>query len=178
MCVCVLYVCVCLVCVCVSCMCVCVLYVCVCLVYVCVLYICVCACVFACIIHAFVSCKYVFIRMCSLIRMCSHQHSYLASMYSCICVCMHMCLGIYMHVCVYAYVSTHVQDLKCVLSTHEQDFLIPCDHSVDLAIAIGGSCELIEFAHNGHMVSLLYAHAYICVYTYFMRMRMYAYLHS
>ena len=50
---------------------------------------------------------------------------------------------VYVHVCVYAYDSTHIQD-----------FLIPSDHSVDLAIGIGGSCELIEFAHNGHMVSL------------------------
>jgi len=56
---------------------------------------------------------------------CMHLH--LASMYSCICVCMHVCLSIYMHVCVYACVSTHVQDL------------IHSDHSVDLAIAIGGS---------------------------------------
>ena len=57
-----------------------------------------------------------------------------------------------MHVRVYAYVSTHIQD-----------FLIPSDHSVDLAIAIGGSCELIEFAHNGHMVSLLDTHPCTCL---------------
>ena len=38
--------------------------------------------------------------------------------------------------------------------SYTQDFLIPSDHSVDLAVAIGGNCDLVEFAHNGHMVCL------------------------
>ena len=66
-----------------------------------------------------------------------------------------ICVKAYVHVCVYAYVSTCVY---AYVSTHIQDVLIPSDHSVDLAIGIGGSCELIEFAHNGHMVNPPYAH--------------------
>ena len=80
-----------------------------------------------------------------------------AYVYSCMCVRMHMFINAHAFVCIYVKVYVHV----CVYayeSTNIQDFLIPSDHSVDLAIGIGGSCELIEFAHNGHMVNPPYAH--------------------
>ena len=43
---------------------------------------------------------------------------------------------------------------RCLVVTAAQDSLIPAHHSRALAMAIGGSCEFVEFSENGHMVNL------------------------
>jgi pimeloyl-ACP methyl ester carboxylesterase len=43
---------------------------------------------------------------------------------------------------------------RCLVIAAKQDRLIPPEHSQDLAVAIGGRCEFVEFTENGHMVNL------------------------